>query len=98
MVKVSLDIGKIKEDDWNYENLLPKLFNENIKFENAIKNIDNIFDKILEFNSKKDTIIEFNLTEDEINKGFVNKIKTFGGIKVIDNKDIDFLPFMNIND
>ena len=97
MVKVSLDNWKIKKDDWNDENLLPKLFNESIKFENAIKNIDDIYDKIKQFNSKKDTTIEFNLTEDEINKNFLNKIKRFGGIKVIDNKDIDFLPFMNIN-
>ena len=97
MVKVSLDNGKIKENDWNDENLLPKLFNESIKFENAIKNIDDIYDKIKQFNSKKDTIIEFNLTEDEINKNFLNKIKRFGGIRVVDNKDIDFLPFMNIN-
>ena len=97
MVKVSLDKGKIKENDWNDENLLPKLFNESIKFENAIKNIDDIYDKIKQFNSKKDTTIEFNLTEDEINKNFLNKIKRFGGIRVVDNKDIDFLPFMNIN-
>ena len=97
MVKVSLDNGKIKENDWNDENLLPKLFNESIKFENAIKNIDDIYDKIKQFNSKKDTTIEFNLTEDEINKNFLNKIKRFGGIRVVDNKDIDFLPFMNIN-
>ena len=98
MIKVSLDKGKAKEEDWNDENLLPKLFNESIKFENEMKNIDVIYDKIKEFNSKKDTIIEFNLTDDEINKNFLNKIKRFGGIKVIDNKDIDFFPFMNVNE
>ena len=89
MVKISLDKGKIKENDWKDENLLPKLFNESINFENAIKNIDDIYDKIKEFNSKKDTTIEFSLSEDEINKNFLNKIRRFGGIKVNDNKDKD---------
>ena len=98
MIKVSLDKRKPKKKDWNDENLLPKLFNESIKFENEIKNIDVIYDKIKEFNSKKDTIIEFNLTDDEINKNFLNKIKRFGGVKVIDNKDIDFFPSMNVNE
>ena len=89
MVKISLDKGKIKENDWKDENLLPKLFNESINIENAIKNIDDIYDKIKEFNSKKDTTIEFSLSEDEINKNFLNKIRRFGGIKVNDNKDKD---------
>jgi len=90
MLKISLDKGQIKENDWNDENLLPKLFNESIKFENAMKNIDDIYDKIKECNSKKDIKIEFSPTKDEINKSFLNKIRRLGEIKVIDNKDIDF--------
>jgi len=90
LLKTTLEKGKINKNDWDNEDILPKLFNDNIKFENVMKNIDDIYDKIKVFYSTKDTKIDFSLTDDEIDKNWLNKIKRFGGISVLDEKDIDF--------
>ena len=90
LLKTTLEKGKINKNDWDNEDILPKLFNDNIKFENVMKNIDDIYDKIKVFYSTKDTKIDFSLTDDEIDKNWLNKIKRFGGIIVLDEKDIDF--------
>ena len=90
LLKTTLEKGKINKNNWDNEDILPKLFNDNIKFENVMKNIDDIYDKIKVFYSTKDTKIDFSLTDDEIDKNWLNKIKRFGGISVLDEKDIDF--------
>ena len=46
IVKISLEKGNIKENDWNDENKLSKIINDCIKIENTIKNLNLIYDKI----------------------------------------------------
>ena len=87
IVKISLEKGNIKENDWNDENKLSKIINDCIKIENTIKNLNLIYDKINIFNSNKDLEIEFNPKNSEIEEGLLNEIKEFGIIKVKD-KDI----------
>ena len=82
IVKISLEKGNIKENDWNDENKLSKIINDCIKIENTIKNLNLIYDKINIFNSNKELEIEFNPKNDEIDKGLLNEIKEFGKIKV----------------
>ena len=88
LVKISLEKGKINENDWNDENLLPKLINDSINIENAIKNINNIYEKIKNFNSNKECSIEFYPKDVEIEKGLINDIRNYGSLKVIKPKKI----------
>ena len=85
-MKISLEKGNIKENDWNDENKLNKIINDCIKIENTIKNLNLIYDKINVFNSNKDLEIEFNPKNNEIEEGLLNEIKEFGIIKVKDKE------------
>ena len=80
LVKISLEKAKIKDNDWNDENILPKLINDSINIENIIKNIDEIYGKVNDYISKKSLPIKFNLNEDKIKKGLLHNIKSFGRI------------------
>ena len=53
MVKVSLEKGKISEEDWNEKNKLRGILNECINIEKIIKDIGIINDKIRISNEKK---------------------------------------------
>ena len=86
LVKESLEKGKIKENDWDDENILPKLINDSINIENIINIIDEIYGKINDYISKEYISIEFNLKKDEIEKGLLSEIKLFGGIEISENK------------
>ena len=86
-MKISLEKGKIKENDWNDKNNLSKLINDCIRIENTIENINVIYDKIKSFNSNKDLKFEFAPKNIDNEKGgLLNKIKNFGGLKVIENQ------------
>ena len=92
-LKISLEKGKIKENDWEDENILPKLINDSINIENIIKNINDIYGKINDFISKKYLSIKFNLTNEEITKGLLNEIKSFGRIEIIENNEYEKKEF-----
>ena len=83
----------MNENDWNDENILPKLINDSINIENIIKNINDIYGKINDFISKKYLSIKFNLTNEEIAKGLLNEIKSFGRIEIIENNEYEKKEF-----
>ena len=83
MIKISLEKGKIKEEDWKDEDKLSCLINNCISIEKNIKDLEDINDKIKECNSKKDYIVELSPEENEIND-FLNIIKNFGNIYYYD--------------
>jgi len=89
LVKNTLENGKIRENDWDDENLLPKLIYDSINIENMIKNINDIYVKINDYISKKCTSIKLNLTNEEIEKGLLNEIKSFGRIEIIEKKEFE---------
>ena len=93
LVKISLEKGKINENDWNDENLLPKLINDSIKIENAIKIVNNVYEKIKNFNLNKECFIEFYPKNIDIEKGLINDIRKYGSLKVIKPKN----NLLNIN-
>ena len=86
LLNTSIEGVKMNENDWNDENILPKLINDGINIENIIKNIDEIYVKINNFTSKKNMSVEFSLNQDEIEKGLIDNIKSFGRIKIIDKE------------
>ena len=53
LVKLSLEKGKIKENDWEDDKQLNKLINDCINIENNIKNINIVYERIKTFNSNK---------------------------------------------
>ena len=69
---------------WAYIHILPKLINDSINIENAIKNIYTIYYKIMTILKKKNKSIEFNLKQNDFEKGLLNEIKLFGGIKIVE--------------
>ena len=86
LVKISLEKGKIKEDEWKDERKLNKLINDCINLENTIKNINEVYDKINNYNSKKELEIEFIPKDEEIEERLKEiDIKHFGGVQVKNN-------------
>ena len=86
LVKMLLEKGKINESDWNDKNLLPKLIYDCINIENSIQNINNIYEKIKNFNSNKECFIEFYPKNVEIEKGLINDIRKYGSLKIVKPK------------
>ena len=82
LVQKLLEKGKIEEKDWADKNNLNKLINECINIENAIKKIDNIYDKVKTFNSNKEIEVEFNPKDEEIEKKLLKEIKNFGKVNI----------------
>ena len=89
LVKTSLEKGKIQEDEWNNDNKLIELINHCINIENTITKIDSVYNKIQEYNSNKDTEIDFEPKNGENENNLINEIKKYGKIKVIKNNKID---------
>ena len=85
LVKLSLEKGKIKESVWKDKNKLNKLINDCINIENTVKNINEVYDKINNYNSKKELEIEFIPKEEEIEQS-LNIIREFGGFEVKDKR------------
>ena len=93
LVKLSLEKGKIQDNEWNDKSKLNKLINDCIIIEKTIKNINDIYDKVKVFNSQENVEFEFKPKKDEIDKGIINDIKNFGDFKIIkDNKFNDIGP------
>ena len=78
-IKISLDKGKINDDDWKDKNKLSALINNCINIENNIKDINNINAKIEKSHLNSKIEIKFNSNEE-----FIEKIKEFGKIYYYD--------------
>ena len=89
IIKLSLEKGKIQEDDWKNESKLIELINNCINIENTIIKIDSIYNKIQEYNSNKDTEVNFEPKNADIENNLINEIKKFGNIKVAKKNFID---------
>ena len=89
LVKLSLEKVKMNENDWNDDNLLPKLINESINIENAIININNVYEKIKKFNSNEEYLVEFEPKNNESKKDLLEGIKNYGNLKVIKPKKLE---------
>ena len=89
LVKLSLEKVKMNENDWNDDNLLPKLINESINIENAIININNVYEKIKKFNSNEEYLVEFEPKNNESKKDLLEGIKNYGNLKVIKPKKLN---------
>ena len=89
LIKLSLEKGKIQEDEQKNENKLIELINHCINIENTIIKIDSIYNKIQEYNSNKDTEVNFEPKNADIENNLINEIKKFGNIKVAKKNFID---------
>ena len=89
LVKTSLEKGKIQEDEWKNESKLIESINHCINIENTIIKIDSIYNKIQEYYSNKDTEVNFEPKNADIENNLINEIKKYGKIKVIKNNKID---------
>ena len=91
-VKISLEKGKLINDDWKDENKLCSYINDCIIIENNIKDINIINEKINNYNSSKDININFYPEKEEEIQQFIEKIKNFGEISEIhvDSKIINY--------
>ena len=97
LVKNLLDKGKIEEKEWEDKTKLSKLINECINIEDAIKDINTIYDKIKTFNDKKEIKFEFNPKDNEIQKGLLKEVKNFGNVKIFYNKKKEIEQELNNN-
>ena len=90
-IKKSIDKGKKIEKEWNDDNL-PSLINDCINIEENIKKVNKINNNIKESKSNKETMIEFDIEEEDINN-LIKKIQTFGNIisplNLYDNYNIE---------
>ena len=86
LVKLSLEKGKIKESDWEDKSKLSKLINDCINIENTVKKINEVYDKINNYNSNKELKIEFIPKDEEIEQRLY--IIRNGGFEVKDNNQL----------
>ena len=66
-IKISLEKGKIEEDEWEDKTKLPSLINKCIAIEDNIKNINIINENINKSKLNENFEIKFNIEEEEIN-------------------------------
>ena len=97
LAKNLLDKGKIEEKEWEDKTKLSKLINECINIEDAIKDINTIYDKIKTFNDKKEIKFEFNPKDNEIQKGLLKEVKNFGNVKILYDKKKEIEQELNNN-
>jgi len=91
-IKLSLEKGKLIDNDWNDNNKLCSLINDCIIIENNIKNMNIINESIKKCKENNDINIEFNLDNEYIDN-FIKEIKSLGNI--YDRNNIDSLILKN---
>ena len=94
-INISLEKGKLIDNDWNDDNKLCSLINNCITIEDNIKNINIINESIKRRQKNHDMNIEFNLEHEHL-ENFVNEINKLG--KINDKNKIDSLILKNEND
>ena len=101
-INISLEKGKLLDNDWNDNNKLSFSLNNCIDIEDNIKKINIINDNIQKCKLNKDVNISFNIDDDYLNN-YLKNIKTFGCLNdlsnidsvILKNKD-DLTKFMNL--
>ena len=94
-IKLSLEKGKINENDWNDNNKLNSIINICINIEDNIKNINIINENIKNYKINNDIKINFDL-ENEYFDNFIYTIKSFGILYA--SNDLDSLILKNKDD
>ena len=87
-IKLSLEKGKLIDNEWNDDNKLSSIINSCINIEDNIKNINIINNNIKKCKNNNDSNIEFNIQPEYFNN-LINSIKSLG--KISDKYDIDSL-------
>ena len=82
-IKLSLEKGKIIDDEWENEDKLSSIINDCINIENDIQNINNINEKIKKCKSNKSNI-KFSSVDDENNR-LLKIINEFGNLYYTQN-------------
>ena len=101
-INISLEKGKLLDNDWNDNNKLSFSLNNCIDIEDNIKKINIINDNIQKCKLNKDVNISFNIDDDYLNN-YLKNIKTFGCLNdlsnidsvILKNKD-DLTKFINL--
>ena len=93
-IKLSLEKGKIIDDEWENENKISSIINDCINIENDIQNINDINEKIKKCKSNKSNI-KFSSVDDENNKLF-KIINEIGNLFFTQNFEFKCFP-SNIN-
>ena len=94
-IKLSLEKGKINENDWNDNNKLSSIINICINIEGDVKNINIINENIKNYKINNDIKIDFDL-ENEYFDNFIYTIKSFGILYA--PNDLDSLILKNKDD
>ena len=94
-IKLSLEKGKLIDNEWNDNNKLSSIINSCINIEDNIKNINIINDNIKKYKNNNDLNIECNIQPEDFNN-LINSIKSLG--KISDKYDIDSLILKNKDD
>ena len=94
-IKLSLEKGKINENDWNDNNKLSSIINICINIEGDVKNINIINENIKNYKINNDIKIDFDL-ENEYFDNFIYTIKSFGILYA--SNDLDSLILKNKGD
>ena len=89
-IKLSIEKGKIIDDEWENDNKLSSIINDCINIENDIQNINNINEKLILCKSNKSNV-KFSSEDNENNK-LVKIISEFGNIYFTDNFEFKCCP------
>ena len=79
-IKVSLEKGKLLDNDWDNDDKLYLSINNCINIENNINDIHQLNEKIKQCNNNTYSNVIFYPTEEKEINSFINKIKIFGNI------------------
>ena len=94
-IKLSLEKGKLINNEWNDNNKLSSIINNCINIEDNIKNINIINENIKNYKINNDIKIDFDL-ENEYFDNFIYTIKSFGILYA--SNDLDSLILKNKDD
>ena len=94
-IKLSLEKGKLIDNEWNDNNKLSSIINSCINIEDNIKNINIINDNIKKCKNNNDSNIECNIQPEYFNN-LINSIKSLG--KISDKYDINSSILKNKDD
>jgi len=96
-IKLSLEKGKLINNEWNEDNKLSSIINDCINIEDNIKNINLINDNIKKCKLNKDINIQFNI-ENEYFDNYIKSTKSLGQILDLIKFDIDSLILKSKDD
>ena len=97
-IKLSLEKGKLLENEWNDNNKLSSIISSCIKIEDNVKYINIIDNNIKKWRLDKYLNIEYHIKKEDFDI-LINSIKTIGKLKdIYDKYDTDSLILKNKDD